>query len=380
MEYYPYRTGPAFGHRIAGVGLVALGLLFGAVGIVVATHAVRERFWPFLALGAFFGAFAIAGVFYGRRGLRGTRRLATQRYGITIDGDEVRSLSFDPLGDHESTFRRSDLVRGTERRYDKRIHLHVELRDGSYRWFPTWRLSLQDAIALHQQLGIDPPTQKPRHRAPAPAIHDTAGSPAASTPVATPANPTPFAEDAVPSAPRPKRAAPPGPVAGVTDPADGGIYASPRLLRLVDAWIAVVHDELGITLLGASERVAGRGFRFGLVEEEPDAPWLDVRELIAYAPMGYEAGREWGEELHLIGGRDTAGRPIDLVLSSEMLSDAGWCWSIRSTALDAAAVTRLGERFAARHDPKGSVNPAWTWLLSPEDRAAQGAPTSSTSR
>lgn len=378
MEFYPYRTGPATGHRMAGVGLFVMGVLFAAVGAVVAAHAVRERFWPFLALGALFGAFGIAGVGYGRRGLRGTRRLSTHRYGVTIDGDEVRSLSFDPLGDRESTFRLSDLVRAKERNYEKLIHLHVELRDGSNRWLPTWRLSLQDAIALHERLGIDPPGQKPPRRARKPAVHDTAGSATVSPP--TPASPTPLADVAVPTPPRPVRTAPPGPIAGVTDPADGGIYASPRLLRLVDAWIAVLHDEVGITLLAVSERVAGRGFRFGLDEEVPASPWLDVRELPPLPPMGYDAGREWGEELHLIGGSDADGRPIDLVLHSEMLSDAGWCWSIRTQALDDATVTRLGERFAARHDSTAPVNPDWTWLLSPEDRASMGTQTTSTSR
>lgn len=114
MEYYRYRHGRTGRHRFAGVALAAMGLLFVGVGIVSAIGVITGDFLVFLWTSGFFAAMGLLGVHYGLKGALAARRLGTNRYGVTIEGDEVRSFEFDPWGDRDFTFLRSAVVRGRE--------------------------------------------------------------------------------------------------------------------------------------------------------------------------------------------------------------------------------------------------------------------------
>ena len=133
MEYYAYRHGRAGVHAFTGVALAALGLLFVAVGVWSGVAAITQDFPVFLWAAGFFAAMGLLGVYFGIKGARATRRLRTNRYGVTIDGDDVRSFEFDPWGDRDFTFLRSDVVRGREHPRKAHLYLHLELRGGTHR-------------------------------------------------------------------------------------------------------------------------------------------------------------------------------------------------------------------------------------------------------
>lgn len=347
MEHYPYLTARARWHVLAGAGLAAMGALFVAVGVRFAVAAVTGDFPAFFAVGGFFVAMGALGARFGSKGVRATHRLRTNRYGVTIEGDEVTSLEFDPWGDRGFTFSLAAVVGGSEHPRKYHTYLMVELEGHKHRWLPTWRLSPADRAMFFARLGIG--GASPGRRA------MPAEVPAAARPKAPPAGPP---------------AMPAAPVQPVVEAASANPYASTKLLQVAAAALDATQDVLGIRFLETSGREGDGVFRFGHDEDERDAPWIEARMFDAFPMTAHGAASEWRHQFVLGNARDADGRAIYLQLDSEMLQDAGWWWDVTSRSIEPAVLARWRERFAELHTGREPVRPDWTWLLAVEDRPA----------
>jgi hypothetical protein len=166
--FFAYHHRSPVWHRVTAAALGAMAALFGSVSLLFAWAAVGDRDGPLGmgAVGAFFGAFAVGFGWFARKGWVGTRRYAAawaertaggdqQRYGITVDVFQVRSVAFDSLGDLETSFPRQEVKRAQVRPYDKRSYLHVETTTGFNAWLPTYLLSPQDRGQVFELLGVE---------------------------------------------------------------------------------------------------------------------------------------------------------------------------------------------------------------------------------
>lgn len=166
--FFAYHHHSPVWHRLVAASLGAMAALFGSVSLLFAWAAVGDRDGPLAmgAVGAFFGAFAVGFGWFAWKGWIGVRRYAAawaerapggeqQRYGITFDVFQVRSVAFDSLGDLETSFPRHEVKSATRRMYDKRPYLHVETTTGFNAWLPTYLLSVEDRSQVFALLGVE---------------------------------------------------------------------------------------------------------------------------------------------------------------------------------------------------------------------------------
>lgn len=166
--FFPYRHHSPVWHRLTAAGLGLMAALFGGAAVLFGVAAAGDRDGPLGmgAVGAFFGLFALGFGWFARKGWLGVRRYAAawaergpggeqQRYGITFDVFQVRSVAFDSLGDLETSFPRHEVRKATRRWYDKRAYLHVETTTGFNAWLPTYLLSVEDRSRVFELLGVE---------------------------------------------------------------------------------------------------------------------------------------------------------------------------------------------------------------------------------
>lgn len=357
MCFFPFLTARARWHGLAAVVLGAMSALFVAVGVRCVVAAFADDFRVLAWVGLGFGVAGLVGGAYAVRGWRSLARLRTERYGVRVDGDAVSWRAFDPWGDHEGTLDRRHITKATERPYRQRVHLHVELADGSNRWLPIWRLGVDDRAALYDLLGT-PDAMRFGRRPAAPTPPVAAPAPAASVAVAV----------AVDTAP--VRTVFATPTRNAPDAAVGasGWWAPARMLRTTAAVIEVLEAELGFRIPDTAARVGHGRFHFGHDEDQKGAPWLEVTTMGPWPPMGYEAGGVWADVVRLQDVRADDGRPFHLTVSSELRNEIGHCLDVHADHLDEWTCGRLATAIDARSRPDTPVRSSWRWLLAEDER------------
>lgn len=158
--FMPYHHASSKWHFGTAIGVFLFSLPLVGFGGVALQAAIDKRSGPLTWMGLGFVAAGAGFAWWAWRGWLAARRLAdspngpSSRYGIHVDGGEVRALKYHPDGDQEIRFRLGDVERiqlgphGNNPGCTK-----VCMRDGRTIWLTTRLLSGEDMHRLTQLLG-----------------------------------------------------------------------------------------------------------------------------------------------------------------------------------------------------------------------------------
>lgn len=147
-------------------------------------------------------------------------------------------------------------------------------------------------------------------------------------------------------------------------------YVTVRQLQLLVAVANALHDVLGVALLANWERCGDDRFRFGVEEDVPGTPYVELVHIDWFGGDDWSGSLRDDDTFTVRGLRHDDGRAVYLVFQSVESSLAGRCFDVYSSLPEPTRqALDIAWRDARARRAELTIPVEWTWLLTPNDRA-----------